>query len=228
MNSIRLRAFIAMLLMVASATAGQVWKPTHYMADSRPKLNLEELFPKQFADWRLDRHVPLQVVSPVTEALLNKLYNQTLSRTYVNSKGDRIMLSIAYGGDQSEATRAHRPEVCYPAQGFDVLSSEVAQVTTASHPVRVKRLVAKLDARIEPITYWIVVGDSIALSGTEQKWEQVRYSFSGVIPDGMLVRVSNIDPNKSEAFAVQDEFVADMVAALPPQSRSRVIGTAGT
>ena len=197
------------------------------MADSRPKFELEAVFPKQFADWTVDERMPVQLVSPVTQALLSKIYNQTLSRTYVNSKQQRIMLSIAYGGDQSEGTRAHRPEVCYPAQGFEILSSEFGSVKTPDHAVRVRRLVAKLGPRIEPITYWVVVGDHIALSGTEQKLQQMRYSIGGVIPDGMLVRVSNIDPDKAEAFALQDAFVLDLTTALRQDARTRVVGISG-
>ena len=30
------------------------------------------------------------------------------------------MLTIAYGGDQRDALRSHRQEVCYRAQGFTV------------------------------------------------------------------------------------------------------------
>ena len=225
--SVRIKAFVAMCLMVASAAAGHLWLPTQHMADSRPKFELDTVFPKQFADWTVDERMPVQLVSPVTQALLSKIYNQTLSRTYVNSKQQRIMLSIAYGGDQSEGTRAHRPEVCYPAQGFEILSSEFGSVKTPDHAVRVRRLVAKLGPRIEPITYWVVVGDHIALSGTEQKLQQMRYSIGGVIPDGMLVRVSNIDPDKAEAFALQDAFVLDLTTALRQDARTRVVGISG-
>lgn len=227
MSATRIKAVIAALLMLASAMAAHYWRPTEFMADKRPKLDLESVFPKQFGDWKLDEHQPVQLISPVTRALLNKIYNQTLSRTYVDGQGQRIMLSVAYGGDQSEGTRAHRPEVCYPAQGFEVLSSEIGELATAEHSVRVKRLVAKLDTRVEPITYWVVVGDHVALSGTEQKIEQMRYSLRGIVPDGMLVRVSSIEPDKSKAYALQGNFVAQLAGALNPGYRSRVLGSTG-
>ena len=228
MSGLRIKAFIAMCLMVASAAAGHLWLPTQHMADSRPKFELESVFPKQFADWTVDERMPVQLVSPVTQALLSKIYNQTLSRTYVNSKQQRIMLSIAYGGDQSEGTRAHRPEVCYPAQGFEILSSEFGSVKTPDHAVRVRRLVAKLGPRVEPITYWVVVGDHIALSGTEQKLQQMRYSLQGVVPDGMLIRVSSIDREERDAYQLQDGFIEEITSALTPEYRRRVTGSAGT
>ena len=134
----RTRAAIVVALMVASFAVAAAWRPTAKLADQRPKVELDSIFPKKFAEWATDERMPVQLVSPDTAALLNKIYNQTLSRTYVNPAGQRIMLSVAYGGDQSDATRAHRPEVCYPAQGFQVVSSDLGrlQIARGSIPVR--------------------------------------------------------------------------------------------
>lgn len=227
MTTMRWRALVALLLMVAAFGAAQAWRPTYKLADSRPKVELDTIFPKQFGEWQLDERMPVQLVSPDTQAVLDKIYSQTLSRTYVNRGGDRIMLSVAYGGDQSDATRAHRPEVCYPAQGFQINSSGDGVVQTPGHPMRVRHLVAKAGARNEPITYWIVVGDRVTLSGTEQKLAQLSYSTRGLIADGMLVRVSTIDGDADNAFRVQARFIAELAAAVPEQFRSQVIGTSG-
>ena len=114
---------------------------------------------------------------------------------------------------QSEATRAHRPEVCYAAQGLQIAGSRDAVFSTATHSVRVRHL-ARLGDRIEPISYWITVGDKVTISGTEQKVEQLSYSVRGVIPDGMLVRVSSIEPDTSQAYALHQAFVSAMTRAL--------------
>jgi len=224
MNRSRLRAVVVVGLMVASLAGAAVWRPTRHLADQRPKLNLETLFPRSFGQWMTDDRMPVQLVSPDTAALLNKIYNQTLSRTYVNPAGDRIMLSVAYGGDQSDATRAHRPEVCYPAQGFQIISSSNGSLAVAGQEVRVRRLVARQGNRNEPITYWIVVGDKVTITGTEQKLAQLSYSVNGVIPDGMLVRVSSISGNDAPAFALQQAFVRDLALAITPQLKARVLG----
>ena len=227
MNARRISALIALVLMVLAFAGAHAWTPTEHLADSRPKVELEVMFPKSFGDWKVDDRMPVQLVSPDQAAVLNRIYNETLSRTYINSRGERIMLAVAYGGDQSDATRAHRPEVCYPAQGFQILSSEKTTVNTPFHPVHVQRLVAKSGARIEPITYWVTVGDRIAVSGTQQKFEQLAYSLRGVIADGMLVRVSSIDSDASKAFAVQQEFVASLSQAISSDVRPQVIGRTG-
>ena len=142
MNSIRFRALVVFVLMAMSLTTAHLWRPTAKLADTRPAVDLETMFPKRFGAWALDERMPVQLVSPDTQAALNKFYNQTLSRTYVNAKGDRMMLSVAYGGDQSDATRAHRPEVCYPgARVPDSFQPRWAdrscRAATAASPTRV-------------------------------------------------------------------------------------------
>ena len=91
-------------------------------------------------------------------------------------------------------------------------------------PQRVRRLVAKLGGRVEPITYWVVVGDRIALSGTEQKIEQLTYSVKGIIPDGMLVRVSSIDRDSAHAFKIHDVFIADLAKVLNTEEVPQIMG----
>jgi EpsI family protein len=88
--------------------------------------------------------------------------------------------------------------------------------------------VAQQGSRIEPITYWVLVGETVALSGVDQKFAQLRYSTRGTIPDGMLVRVSSIDPNPAHAYSTQAEFINSLLAAMPAASRIRVAGAAST
>lgn len=220
----RIRAFLVASLMLCAFLVAVAWRPTQRMADSRAKVELESIFPRQFGDWQMDTRGPVQLVAPDTQALLNKIYNQTLSRTYVNSKGDRVMLSVAYGGDQSDGTRAHRPDVCYPAQGFEILQREAGSVQLAGQQLPVLHMLARLGQRIEPVTYWFVVGERIALSGTQQKLMQLAYGTRGLIPDGLLMRVSTIDPESARAYKVQATFVHDLHAAVEPTWRSHVFG----
>ena len=224
MSKTRVRAAMVVVLMALSFAGAAAWRPTVHLADQRPKVNLEAMVPKAFGDWVVDDRMPVQLVSPDTAALLNKLYNQTLSRTYVNPQGQRIMLSVAYGGDQSDGTRAHRPEVCYPAQGFELLASNTETLHGDAEGMRVRRLVAKQGGRIEPITYWMVIGERVTVTGTETKLAQLSYSLRGQVPDGILIRVSSIDPDTANAFAVQQRFIAAMARAVPPSSQPMVTG----
>jgi EpsI family protein len=226
MKMLRLKALAILLLMLAVAAASQWMKPTVRLADHRAKVDLEAMFPRQFGDWHLDANLPATIVSPDLQAQLDKLYNAVLSRTYVDGKGHRVMLSVAYGGDQSDATRAHRPDVCYPAQGFSLLSSRSTRIELSQEFLPVQLLVAKLGPRVEPITFWFTVGDHVAVSAKDQKLAQLRYGLRGIISDGMLVRVSTIDNDSAEAFEVQAGFIKDMYAAFGKDWVSRVFGAA--
>ncbi|MGQ3052280.1 MAG: exosortase-associated protein EpsI, B-type [Roseateles sp.] len=223
---VRLRALLAALLLVSASGLAHVATPTIHLADRHAKVDLETVFPKAFGDWRLDSNLPVAIVSPDVEALLKTLYAQTVTRTYVSPAGERIMLSVAYGGDQSDATRAHRPDVCYPSQGFDILANVNASIDLGGVQMPVRHMSAKMAQRYEPVTFWFVVGEHIAVTGQQQKLAQLRYGMRGIIPDGMLVRVSSIDPDADAAYRLQARFIADMRSAMPQPARLRVFGGA--
>ena len=212
------------LVMLLAAGLSVALTPRMKAADQGPKINLETMIPKQFGEWRVDESIaPLQV-SPDVQAKLDKIYNQTLSRTYVNGKGERIMLSIAYGSDQSDTMSVHKPEVCYPAQGFEVLQKQkgILQVAGANMPV--VRLVARQKNRIEPITYWITVGNQMVTGGLDRKLAQMRYGLTGTVPDGMLFRVSSIEPDVSRAYASHERFIGELHASLDETRRAVLYG----
>jgi EpsI family protein len=160
------------------------------------------------------------------QAKLKSLYSQTLARTYVNASGERVMLTIAYGSDQSsEATAAHRPEFCYGAQGFKVRAKGVQSVPLdGGSSVTVQRLVGILGRRIEPISYWVTLAQTAALPGIDRKWWQIKLGLAGYIADGMLVRVSTIGGLAKSPYATQDRFLHDLALALPTPVRSRYFG----
>jgi EpsI family protein len=224
MTAMRMKALIVFVLLALAAGGAALWRPKIHLADTKPKVELEQIFPQQFGDWVVDRSGPVQLVSPDQAAVLNKIYNQTLSRTYINRKGDRVMLSVAYGGDQSDGTRAHRPDVCYPAQGFEVLRKSTSTVELTNDRLPVQTMVARLGGRIEPVTYWFVVGDRLVLSGTDQKLAQLSFGTRGVIPDGLLMRVSTIDSNINRSYAVQAEFLRDMHQGISNSWRTQIFG----
>lgn len=216
------------LLMVSSAVMAVVLKPDERMAEELPPLSLEAAIPEQFGDWRIDPSIVPVDPSPDVEARLDEIYSQTLARTYVNAEGQHIMLSIAYGADQSgDGNQVHRPEFCYTAQGFQLLSSEIGRLVTDYGSLPVRRLLAKQGPRNEPITYWITIGDKATLPGFRRKLNQLAYGLSGTVPDGMLVRVSSISTDTEAAYALQAEFVRDMLASMDTQSRIRTAGKFG-
>ncbi|MGA9164410.1 MAG: exosortase-associated protein EpsI, B-type [Thiobacillus sp.] len=226
MKLISFKHFIIGLCMFAAAGMALALKPTTKLADAGPAINLETLIPKQFGEWKLDESlVPVQV-SPEVKAKLDKIYGQTLTRTYINAAGRRVMLSIAYGANQgSDDFQVHRPEYCYSAQGFQVKKGWEDHLKIGTSQLPIKRLEAIKDSRIEPITYWITIGDKATLPGIGRKLAQLTYGLTGKIPDGMLIRVSTISNKADEEYRLQDQFVNAMLDAVEPSQRVRLTGT---
>ena len=156
--------------------------------------------------------------------MLDRLYSETLARVYTHTSGYRVMLSIAYGKNQSDALQLHKPEVCYPAQGFALLGQRwvVLKLDEKSLPARL--VDTRLGNRTEPLTYWSVVGNTLINSGNSKKLVEMKYALNNRIPDGMLVRVSSIDANTPAANERQRQFAAAMVQAIAPEHRARFVG----
>jgi EpsI family protein len=211
-------------LMCTASIAGIAARPGQKAAEKGTALSLEAIVPKGFGDWTELPEQSAQVVNPQTKELLDKLYSQLLTRTYVNSQGYRIMLSMAYGDDQRGGLQAHRPEVCYPAQGFKLGKVEDGQLATPYGKIEVRRLSTTFGARNEPVTYWLTVGDEVIRSGLDKRISQIRLGLTGQIPDGLLFRISSIDADTDRAFAAQQKFVADMMSAVPPTARKQLSG----
>ncbi|TJZ67992.1 exosortase-associated protein EpsI, B-type [Chitiniphilus eburneus] len=211
------------ILMLAAATLAWAMKPTQSLADAR-RVTLETMIPQRLGDWRLEASQDVVSLPPELRAKLAQLYTETLGRTYVNSRGERVMLSIAYGRDQSDGLRVHKPDVCYPAQGFVVSQATDGTLDVAGRTLPVRRLVATQGERNEPITYWMTVGDRITLNGTQHKIAQLAYGLRGVIPDGMIFRVSTLGTSPQDEYAVQQRFLGALYEGLPPASRPLFFG----
>lgn len=216
--------WIMLALMLATGAAAHLARPTAYLSDLRPKVELEDLIPKQFGAWRQLEQTNGQIINPQQSQLLKKIYTQTLSRSYVNPAGTVMMMSIAYGANQSDGVALHYPEVCYPAQGFQLQAMVPATLSTDFGSIAVKQLVTRLGNRSEPVTYWSTLGDTVVRGGIKTKLAQMDYGFKGFIPDGLIFRVSSIDRDADKAHDEQASFVKDLMVALPPTSRLRLAG----
>lgn len=221
----RRQALVIGATMAVVALGARQLIPKSPLSAQRPPVVLDTMFPARFGAWRVDDSLPVILPAPDVQARLDQLYSQVLARTYVNPAGMRVMLSVAYGQNQSDTTQVHRPEVCYPAQGFQMLGTRDAQIALdASRQLPVRRVQTRLGGRIEPVTYWIVVGDFAAVNRTQQKLAQLSYVMKGLVADGMLVRVSAIDADTARAFALQDAFIREIRLAMVPALADRVFG----
>jgi EpsI family protein len=226
---------LASFALLAAAVLAHQLTPHQLMAKTSASLNLDAVIPKQFGRWTL-----MPDLSPVTPAepegyvetdtKTNRIYSQEVARTYTDGHGSIVMLVVAYGPAQTFRLKAHRPEMCYTAQGFRVSGKTYSSIALSpasgsqAHPLSVARLVAEREGRLEPISYWMRVGHDITTGIVDRQLIRLKYGLQGLIPDGALMRVSTIGLTREQAFDVQDQFIRELVAAIAPQNRWFFVG----
>ncbi|WP_051534673.1 exosortase-associated protein EpsI, B-type [Deefgea rivuli] len=219
---------LILMLMLCSAAAAYFLTPSEFLADSR-KITLEEMVPQEFGSWKIDKNIPVVETPAELQATIDKTYTETLSRTYIDSSGRQVMLSIAYGRNQSDGNNIHRPEVCYPAQGFSVFETGQRSFKLDGSVFKLNQLIAKNNNRIEPVSYWMVIGDKKVLSNRTHKIEQIKMGMKGVIPDGLLFRVSTLGLNSEREYKIQEDFIVELRKNIKPKHLDIIFGEeAGT
>jgi EpsI family protein len=189
------------------------------------RINLEANIPKAFGDWELQPAETTVIVNPEQAAAISRIYDEILSRTYVNRVTKRqVMLSIAYGSNQSHETQVHKPEACYPAQGFklDSMTKDVFDIDGRVVPVTT--LHATLGQRSEYVAYWIMQGDQAVRGALGQNFGRALQAFRGVVSGGLLFRVSEITVDSATTFQVQQGFASALVAASDSRLQNRLVG----
>jgi EpsI family protein len=212
-----------MVLTFAITTAKTVFMQPIFVVRS---IDLAAMIPEHFGRWKWIPSSSAGVVNPQQDALSALIYTQTLTRIYRNEiDGQSMMLSIAYGTDQRDDLQVHYPEVCYPAQGFDVLSNTKASISTPQGKLMVRRMETRLNVnRNEPVTYWAMLGDKVVLDSMQKKITEMRMSWAGKRADGLLFRVSTVDERNDRAFAGETRFITDLLNELPVSDRHRLSG----
>jgi EpsI family protein len=223
-NPIRRSVLIAgSMVAVAAATAAA----RHALADGQQASppQLARIVPHEFAGWH-ELTTPPTVVSAQTQEMLLSIYNEILARVYAAADGYQVMLSIAYGGDQRGGLRAHKPEVCYPAQGFKLEASADGVLSTEHGPIPMRTLRTVLGPRNEPVMYWLASAGRSSASAWERRLHGLRLALTGQVPDGLLFRVSSIDADAPRAWQRQGDFVRALLDACTPSARARLAGLA--
>ena len=219
------RAWTLAALLVGTALAAAAMRPQSHAPDTGERLDLHALIPERFAGWHaLPGSRPL-IVDPRVSAQVAATYTDTIERVYRHADGKMVMLSMAYGERQlDDSLQAHRPEYCYRAQGFTIDDANDAVVQSVNGELPVRRLLTRRGQRLEPVTYWLTVGQHAVLPGLGRQLAQLRYGLRGEIPDGLLVRVSSLDANPAQAWPVHERFIADLLRTLPSAHLKRVAG----
>jgi EpsI family protein len=220
------RACIASALMAVAIMLAVLLVP-RAIGGSTGGPDLEALVPPRFGSWTLDARPAAALVNPQEADAASQVYSQVLSRTYVDaSSGASVMLSIAYGPNQTRSHDLHVPDICYPAGGFRIERVAAGEFVTPDNvTVPVRKLIAQRLQRREPLTYWLVVGGQATTGPVRAKLLALSYGLRGRIADGLVFRVSTVGLPDDLAFRRQEEFIHALFDHLPPADRVRLSGT---
>ena len=228
MNRIRMFSWGWAVAMLGAIGLGHLMTPTTSMSPPGA-VDLEAMVPKQFGSWTFVpsavTQVDLSVKRDGDEGSNTRVYDQVLMRTYRNPQGQSVMLALAWGRQQRQEVKIHRPELCYVAQGFRIESSRPLE-GLGDGSVRGTTLLTASTRRFEPVIYWVRIGDTLSSSAWQTRLYILREGIAGRIPDGILVRTSQVMRNGSQVEAsleVQRQFLADLVAAVPPAQRAVLV-----
>lgn len=223
--SSRYTGLVVGVMMLLASLLGIALSPGRMTANTQSAAIIDQIVPIKFGDWEQVSEPSSEIVDPEQKRTLERIYTKTLSHSFRNLvSGHIVMLSIAFGESQTKQDQVHRPEVCYPAQGFSISDTQRTVIQLPSAQIPVRRLVATTAGRIEPITYWIRVGDRLAAGWMDQKIAVVAEGLKGHVADGLLFRVSSIDSDVGNAFAAQETFIRDFLAAVPEAKRPFLLG----
>jgi len=217
--------YTIVILCIATFIFSIVLTPTKKYSEINP-ITLIEIIPEKFDDWHLDSSISNMIKSPEQDAIINRVYSQVIARTYINKSGSKIMLSIAYTDNQTDnaGKQSHKPEVCYPAQGFNIIDLGTYSLNTKFGNINTKHLVANLHERIEPITYWTMVGNKVVNNDFQTKLAQIGYGFNGFLADGLVFRISNIADNYEYSYDLHKSFITQLINNLSVNDRKRLMG----
>lgn len=197
-------------------------------------VSLERLVPEQFGGWRalktplIQQQLSISETGVADERSFKNPYDEILMRTYADREGHVVMLALAYGKRQGQEIRVHRPELCYAAQGSTVSGLRLLQDSERKGvvPRSIFTMYGSSQNRLEQVLYWIRIGDTVTAGAFEIRKQVFLQGMKGYIPDGMLVRVSQIIRSKSDgerSIALQQRFLNDLIQALPPQQRHLIV-----
>jgi EpsI family protein len=210
---------------MAAAGSAFALKPRHRLRLAG-SAKLDTVIPRQFGGW-VEQPSEALIKPEDEDDLAARLYSEVVGRVYVNKSGATVMVLIAYGDTQNDLLQLHRPEVCYPAFGFEIEGSrKVAIPLGGDVDLPARSLVAASAQRTEQILYWTRIGEHLPTDNREQRIAKLEDQFAGIVPDGVLVRISTVGNDAEAALSVNRSFARELVHAIPAGQRAVLIGSA--
>ena len=191
----------------------------------RNKDDLERMIPRRIGEWTYQDSSGL--VLPPSDALSDRLYDAVVTRSYAAPGKTPMMLLVAYSNLQDGMLQVHRPEVCYPASGYQLTPTQPVEIANGvGGEIAANVFSASGVSRTEQVLYWTRVGSRFPRRWITQRLSVVQANLEGIIPDGVLVRISNLDPDMKGALPDLTSFAATLICDVGPLGRRLMAGVA--
>jgi EpsI family protein len=134
-----------------------------------------------------------------------------------------MMALVAYSSVQQNDIQVHRPEVCYPAAGYPIISSRTTELNFDGKTIDAREVVADRGGVYERVIYWVRVGDEFPATWADQRIAMARANLQGKVPDGVLVRMSTIEEPGKSASSDLRTFIEAFLRACAPGFRGSIL-----
>jgi EpsI family protein len=180
---------------------------------------LDAAVPQKLGPWRVAATDGL-VTAPEDE-MTARLYDQILTRIYraPDTTLPDMALLVACGRGQDADVQLHRPDVCYPPQGFTLSDERTLPLDFDGHAVPARIVTASRDGMAQQVVFWTRIGDRFPPDAAAERALIVRENLAGRMPDAVLVRISVEGVERGDALRAIRGFVGLLAAALPADGR---------
>lgn len=230
-NGLVSRRTVLLTVALVGAAAGAV-ALTPDVRDIGEVPDLGTAVPRTVGQWtELSNAFQQVALSTGDDPSFSNPYDQTVMKSYRNQHGDVLHLALAWGKKQRQEIKIHKPEFCYRAQGYEVEDQEQMQfnVNSPSSGKKVDGVRLRTTDRngvTELVSYWIRIGKIYSPGTFATRFHILEQGLEGHIPDGILVRVSQRGGQEADMqarYKAQEDFVLDLVAALPEEARALLL-----
>lgn len=184
-----------------------------------------------FEKWVPDALGPWHILSssgvllPPPDALRDRLYDNLVTRVYGAPNMPPILVLLAYNNTQDGVVQVHRPEVCYSVGDFQLSETTPITINIGTESIPAKFFTATGPNRIEQVEYFTRMGKAFPRSWAQQRLAVMRANIEGIIPDGMMMRVSVLGMNAAQARPILAVFIESMIRKSNPSLQRLLLGS---
>lgn len=167
-------------------------------------------FPQRAGDWTMTGQARFD--ERVLAVLLPTDY---LSRSYIDSKGDKLSLYIGFHNGGPNSGPIHSPKQCLPGSGWNRLKEEVRQVKFKGENVSYVSAIYQKDTEKQLFLYWFQVRDQILTNEYMLKLAMIKNSVLSNRRDSAFIRLSVMATDgEDKATEIGEKFIRDFYPAI--------------